>query len=261
MRVELIYDRSCPNVESARAQLLRGFAVAGFAPHWHEWDSAAADSPGHARGYGSPTILVDGRDVSGDVPVQTGGNCCRIYAHGERDVGVPALADIVQALKSAPGAPPKARGSARWSFNSALLPAIGLSLLPKLTCPACWPAYAGLLSSVGVGFFDYTPYLLPLTAGFLLVAIAGLAWRARARRGYRPLLLGLAGSVVLLAGKFAYDSDTAMYAGIAVLVAASLWNTWPRARTIDAHGRENDCENGCGKTEWTGDDYDREKTH
>jgi hypothetical protein len=28
----------------------------------------------------------------------------------------------------------------------ALLPAILLALLPKLACPACWPAYVGLLS-------------------------------------------------------------------------------------------------------------------
>gem|GEM_PF-4625209 len=30
------------------------------------------------------------------------------------------------------------------------LPAIAISLLPSVTCPACWPAYAALLSSVGV---------------------------------------------------------------------------------------------------------------
>lgn len=28
----------------------------------------------------------------------------------------------------------------------AALPGIGVSLLPKLMCPACWPAYAGLWS-------------------------------------------------------------------------------------------------------------------
>ena len=43
---------------------------------------------------------------------------------------------------------------------AALLPAIGAALLPKLTCPACWPAYAAVLSALGVSFVDYTPYLL-----------------------------------------------------------------------------------------------------
>ena len=27
------------------------------------------------------------------------------------------------------------------------LPGVGVSLLPKLMCPACWPAYAAVLSS------------------------------------------------------------------------------------------------------------------
>lgn len=260
MKTELIYDRACPNVESARAQLLRAFAIAGIAPRWQEWEARAAETPAHARGFGSPTILVDGRDVAGGT-ASGGEGHCRIYSLGaDGPNGVPAVADIVRALKSGQGT---ARGAAGWSFNGAVLPAIGLSLLPKLTCPACWPAYAGLLSSFGVGFFDYTPYLLPLTAVFLLIAIAGLAFRAHSRRGYRPLLLGLVGSAILLAGKFGYDSDHAMYAGIAALVAASIWNTWPKApapssdRSMGpAHGSEN-----CCSKELNGGTHGRETTH
>jgi mercuric ion transport protein len=41
------------------------------------------------------------------------------------------------------------------------LPGVGVSLLPKLTCPACWPAYAGLLSSVGLGFSYQRPIYCP----------------------------------------------------------------------------------------------------
>jgi len=32
------------------------------------------------------------------------------------------------------------------------LPGIGAALLPNATCPACWPVYAGILSSLGLGF-------------------------------------------------------------------------------------------------------------
>lgn len=31
------------------------------------------------------------------------------------------------------------------------LPGVGVSLLPKLMCPACWPAYAGIGLGPGVG--------------------------------------------------------------------------------------------------------------
>jgi hypothetical protein len=107
------------------------------------------------------------------------------------------------------------------------LPSVGFSMLPKLACPACWPAYAGLLSSVGLGFLISTAYLLPLTAAFLLLAVAALAFRANKRRGYGPFVLGLvAGSAVLL-GKFAWESKLTMYSALGLLLVASLWNAWP----------------------------------
>ena len=107
------------------------------------------------------------------------------------------------------------------------LPSVGFSMLPKLACPACWPAYAGLLSSVGLGFLISTTYLLPLTAAFLFLAVAALLFRANKRRGYGPFLLGLfAGSAVLL-GKFAWESKLTMYSALGLLVVASIWNAWP----------------------------------
>jgi hypothetical protein len=109
-----------------------------------------------------------------------------------------------------------------------IIPAIGVALLPKLACPACWPAYAGLLSALGLGFLISAQYLLPLTGFFLALAVATLAWRARARRGYGPMWLGVAASAAVMIGKFLLDSNVAMYAGIGLLVAASVWNCWPR---------------------------------
>ncbi len=106
--------------------------------------------------------------------------------------------------------------------------AVAVALLPKVTCPACWPAYAGLLGALGVGAFNYTPYLLPLTLAGLAVALWALAFRARTRRGYGPFALGSVGAAVLLAGKFGLQSDGIMYAGIVLLIGASIWNAWPK---------------------------------
>jgi len=69
-----------------------------------------------------------------------------------------------------------------WKQSLLALPGVGVSILPKLACPACWPAYAGLLSSVGLGFLISTAYLLPLTVAFLILALAALAVRANERR-------------------------------------------------------------------------------
>lgn len=114
-----------------------------------------------------------------------------------------------------------------WKRSILALPGVGVSLLPKLVCPACWPAYAGLLSSVGLGFLVSTAYLLPLTVAFLVLALAALVFRASRRRGHGPFLLGMAAAIGVLLGKFLWESNYVLYGAVGLLVAASLWNTWP----------------------------------
>jgi hypothetical protein len=74
-------------------------------------------------------------------------------------------------------------------------------------------------------------WLFPLTAVFLLIAVVALGFRARRRRGFGPFVVGLSASAIVLVGKFRFESDPAMYAGLGLLVAASIWNTWPRRAT------------------------------
>ena len=118
-----------------------------------------------------------------------------------------------------------------WRRTAAVLPAIGVSLMPKLICPLCWPAYAGLLSAVGLGFLIEARNLLVLTALFLIFAVSALAARARRRRGYGPAILGVAASAVVLIGKFYLESPATAYAAVCVLMAASIWNSWPVRQT------------------------------
>ena len=97
-RVELVYDRDCPHVDEARALLVQAFTQAGIATVWQEWERKAPESPVYVRNYGSPTILVNGRDVAGVDPGE-GIDCCRLYQDEQRGLhGVPALNLIVAAL-------------------------------------------------------------------------------------------------------------------------------------------------------------------
>lgn len=117
-----------------------------------------------------------------------------------------------------------------WKQNLLAVPGVGLSLLPKIVCPACWPAYAGLLSSVGLGFLiPNAVYLLPMTAAFLVLAMGMLAFRARRRRGYGPFALGTIAASLILLGKFSLASNPVLYAGLGLLILASVWNSWPIA--------------------------------
>ncbi len=224
--VDFVYDRGCPNVKAARANLMRAFSRTGISARWREHQIGSPEAPAHVRGFGSPTILVDGADVAGHAP--TAEACCRIYLDGV----VPDVGMIVAALERAtprevtvaePGVP-----RSRWKSSAAVLPAIGVAFLPKVVCPLCWPAYGAILSSAGLAFLMEDRWLLPISAVFLLAALAALAWRARTRRGYGPFALGAGSAGAIMSGKFLLDSTSIVYLGIAALVIACVWNAWPR---------------------------------
>ena len=100
-RVDLVFDLDCPNVEEARALLQTALSRAGYLATWREWERDAAGTPPELRGLGSPTILVEGLDVSGPEPTDRPSeraNCCRVYENGDRLRGVPALKAVESAL-------------------------------------------------------------------------------------------------------------------------------------------------------------------
>ncbi|MFQ5670008.1 MAG: hypothetical protein ACE5HD_05755 [Acidobacteriota bacterium] len=108
------------------------------------------------------------------------------------------------------------------------LPGTLTSFLPVGLCAACWPAYAGLLASLGIGFLLETVYLLPLTILSLGLAVGGLAYRSRTRRGLGPAMAGLVASSLIVLGKFGLQADPVVTTGIGVLISASVWNAWPQ---------------------------------
>ncbi len=114
------------------------------------------------------------------------------------------------------------------------IPAAGLAALPF--CPACYPMYAGILTSLGLTPLSHTGVQATLTLALLGLSLAALAFRARARRGYAPLAAGCIASLVVLMGKFGMGMVAMTYAGIAILVLASVWNVWPLWKLDDVPG-------------------------
>lgn len=98
-RIELIFDADCPNVPQAREVLVRALEQLGLQCHWQEWLLGDKSCPAYARSYGSPTILVNGQDVSPSS--HNDSCCCRIYPENKTFKGCPCVADIISALKRA----------------------------------------------------------------------------------------------------------------------------------------------------------------
>jgi hypothetical protein len=91
--IELIYFDGCANVDPARANLCDALSGLDRATEWQEWEQGDPASPPHAREYGSPTILVNGHDVTG-VGAGVAAPACRAD-------GAPSIETINNALERA----------------------------------------------------------------------------------------------------------------------------------------------------------------
>ncbi|MES2639616.1 MAG: rhodanese-like domain-containing protein [Myxococcota bacterium] len=98
-RVVLLYDRDCPNVELARANLRRALEEARAPACCEEVDLGAPDTPVPWTRFGSPTVLVDGRDVAG--ASADDGPTCRTYLQAGVRSNAPPVDILVAALRAA----------------------------------------------------------------------------------------------------------------------------------------------------------------
>lgn len=87
--IELVYFDGCPNADAARRNLRTVLGAEG----WTEWNLSHPETPERYRRYGSPTVLVGGRDVRGE-----GG---AVAAMACRADGAPGAHEIRRALDGA----------------------------------------------------------------------------------------------------------------------------------------------------------------
>ena len=83
-----------------------------------------------------------------------------------------------------------------------MIPGALLSILPVVSCPSCWPAYAGVLGSLGVPFLMESILAAPSHRRALLLSLAGLGYRASPSH-FGPLALNALAATGILLGKFA----------------------------------------------------------
>lgn len=167
--IALIYDADCPNAAEARAVLRLALQRAGLEPRWTEYDRAAHGTPEPLLHYGSPTILVDGRDVSGETGLATAA-LCRVYPAEGGLRGIPPIEAITRAI--APHAIPLA---GRQVSNSTASGALGLALASTLAWLCCLPIATGafgiVLAAIAAAVSPWWPILAAASVVFLIITI------------------------------------------------------------------------------------------
>ena len=116
------------------------------------------------------------------------------------------------------------------------------ALVSAMGCAACFPAIASLGAALGLGFLSeweglFLDTLLPLFAGIALIANV-LGWFSHRQCG--RALLGMIGPAMVLATMYPlWDyawSTYLLYAGIAMMIATSLWDLFSPANRRCADG-------------------------
>ena len=171
MKIQLLHFAGCPNVVAARTALRDAIAAEKLETTIEEIDVEDPAAPEWARGWGSPTILIDGQDVTGqERSGSSESSACRLYVGGTPSVE--SIRARIASARSPQDAPP--RGVA--------IPMIG-AVTAAIAASACClvPAVLAAIGVSGVGFASrfapYRPYFLIATG----VALAAGFWFA-----YRP---------------------------------------------------------------------------
>jgi hypothetical protein len=99
--VELLWWRECPSWERALEMLRAEMEAAGLDPGAVRVTEIEGEAEAGRRDFpGSPTILIDGRDVQPPGPERPGGLTCRIYRRPDGSVSpLPDPADLREALR------------------------------------------------------------------------------------------------------------------------------------------------------------------
>lgn len=99
MKIELVYFEGCPNAEAARENLRKACDELGINADWREWDQNEDTVPDHVKTFGSPSILIEGKDVAGGPGECCQAKSCRVYEGGEN---APSVEIIKTALQESP---------------------------------------------------------------------------------------------------------------------------------------------------------------
>lgn len=240
LKIELIYDHDCPNVEVAKSHLKQALTNLSKEHTWQEWDRGNPRSPSYVQQYGSPTILINGKPI-GKLRDDKESRSCSIYRDTQENIlRAPSVEQIQSSILEAN------KQQSVMGMLSAGIASI-LAFIPFISCPLCWPAYASFLAYLGIGIFNFTPYFIPILFGLVILSCV-LIWRDHgSHKRFSPFILALTGGVLILIGKVMFSLNYLLYVGIICLLTSTILNFYFVRKT--SRNLTQFCVSCCNKKE------------
>jgi hypothetical protein len=95
----------------------------------------------------------------------------------------------------------------------------------------CWAAGLSVFGIAGFDQIPYSPVLLPMFAGIMLVNLVFLWFRGRARRQMVGFGFAAAGAFAILVLRLGFNVQLAAPAGVALTWIGSILSFWKSSRT------------------------------
>ena len=95
MRIDVLHVPGCPNLPTARVRLDEALQRSGLEAVVREVEVATPDDAARLGMHGSPTIVVDGRDLFEGSEASL---ACRLYRSDDRVEGAPTVEALLEAL-------------------------------------------------------------------------------------------------------------------------------------------------------------------
>jgi len=119
--------------------------------------------------------------------------------------------------------------------------AIGL-LITAIFSPCCFPLFAFVATALGLGSFElFGGWTMWVFQTMVVITLTGLVISYFRHRCLYPLLVAVSGALLIFFGLYFINSDYwiyCLYAGMAILLLATLWNN----RRIKMHGSCPSCQ-------------------
>lgn len=182
----------------------------GIMPWWNEFYPGGQNVPDHLKKASSPSLFI---------------NHTLAWSRNSGSISQLSEHDIHQFIIKYRKEAGKVQFKKIFRTHLSFVLSLFIAFFPK--CPFCWAAYLSLFGLFDSNSIPYKPWFLPLSICLLFINILSL-YITRKRHNAKPLVLSIAGAAIIVLNRMLLQWGFLIFTGGALLVIASLWNSFPK---------------------------------